>query len=71
MGGKEAVQYILALDPHAKVIVFSGYSDDPVLADYRKYGFYDTITKPFRFEELSVKIENALQAGSVFKHPVL
>ncbi len=66
MGGKEAVQYILALDPHAKVIVFSGYSDDPVLADYRKYGFYDTITKPFRFEELSVKIENALQASSAF-----
>ncbi|NLW56313.1 MAG: response regulator, partial [Firmicutes bacterium] len=64
MGGKEAGQYILALDPSAKVIVFSGYSDDPVLADHRKYGFYDTITKPFRFEDLSVKIENALHPSA-------
>lgn len=64
MGGKEAVQHILALDPNAKVVVFSGYSDDSVLADYRKYGFYDMITKPFRLEELSVKIENALNFSS-------
>ena len=33
MGGREAVGQILALDPGARVIVSSGYSQDPVIAD--------------------------------------
>ena len=53
MGGKDAVKGILEEDPDAKVIVFSGYSNDPVLANYREYGFSGVISKPFSIEEFS------------------
>ena len=60
MGGKEAAQQILAMDPNAKIIVFSGYSNDPVLAKHAKYGFCDVVTKPFSLEELHEKIVRVL-----------
>ncbi len=39
MGGKDAVKEMLAFDPCAKVIVSSGYSNDPIMTDCQKYGF--------------------------------
>jgi CheY-like chemotaxis protein len=51
-GGKEAIGKLLSSDPNAKVIVISGYSDDPVLSDYRRYGFAGMLAKPFRAEAL-------------------
>ncbi len=53
MGGKKAVRKVLEIDPEAKVIVTSGYSNDPVLAEYKKYGFSGIITKPFKIKEIS------------------
>jgi len=52
MGGKDTVQELLKLDPQVKAIVTSGYSHDPIMADYRKYGFRDIIIKPFEIKEL-------------------
>jgi PAS domain S-box-containing protein len=52
MGGKEAAQEILAINPAAKLVVASGYSNDPVMAHYREYGFAATISKPFQIEDL-------------------
>jgi two-component system, cell cycle sensor histidine kinase and response regulator CckA len=51
-GGKETVRKLLAVDPAAKAIVVSGYSDDPVLANYQAYGFAAGLAKPYRLEEL-------------------
>jgi len=52
MGGKEAVKQLLAIDPKVKVIASSGYSIDPVMSDYKKYGFSGAIAKPYRIEDL-------------------
>ncbi len=60
IGGKEAVQDILAIDPNAKVIVASGYFNDPVMADYQKYGFLSAISKPFNLDELQEVITSVL-----------
>ena len=60
MGGKEAAGQILSMDPKAKIIVSSGYSNDPVLAEHVEYGFCDVITKPFSLEELHEKIVRVL-----------
>jgi PAS domain S-box-containing protein len=60
MGGKEAVQQILKIDPAAKVIVSSGYANDPVMAHYREYGFKASIAKPFRISELNKLINEVL-----------
>ena len=43
-----------------KAIVSSGYSDDSVLADPRKYGFKAFIEKPYRAQELREIIEKVL-----------
>ncbi|MGX9726696.1 MAG: hybrid sensor histidine kinase/response regulator [Candidatus Electronema sp. VV] len=52
MGGKEAAKLLLADDPDARLIVASGYSNDPVLAEYRNYGFRAAVAKPFNLQEL-------------------
>ncbi len=52
MGGKAAVEAVLKLNQDAIVIASSGYSNDPVMTDYTKYGFAAAIAKPFRFADL-------------------
>jgi len=60
MGGKEAVNSILAFAPEAKVLVSSGYSNDPILASYEEYGFCGVVTKPYQMLELSKVIGTVL-----------
>ena len=43
---------LLKIDPQVKAIVSSGYSDDPVRANFQTYGFTDVIAKPYRISEL-------------------
>ncbi len=61
MGGKEAVGKILAIDPDARVIVASGYSNDPVMAHYEKYGFIGSIAKPFELVDIAKALQAAIQ----------
>lgn len=60
MGGQEAAKRLLQVDPRAKIIVASGYSNDPVMAGYREYGFCAAVAKPFDLAELRKGIESAL-----------
>ncbi|MFZ5799742.1 MAG: PAS domain-containing hybrid sensor histidine kinase/response regulator [Thermodesulfobacteriota bacterium] len=53
MGGKETIGKLLELDPRAKVLVSSGYCNDPVMANFAEYGFVGVIPKPYQIENLS------------------
>ncbi len=53
MGGEDAVKEILAIDPDAKILVSSGYSNDPIIANYADYGFCGAIVKPYKMQELN------------------
>jgi PAS domain S-box-containing protein len=53
MGGKETVRRIKEQHPEAKVIVSSGYSNDPVLARATQFGFSGFIAKPYNLVDLS------------------
>lgn len=61
MGGHEATQEILIIDPQAKVIVSSGYATDPIMADYQAYGFRARLSKPYSFAELRKKVQEVQQ----------
>jgi len=60
MGGKEAIKKLLEIDPDVKAIVSSGYATDPIMADFKKYGFSAVVTKPYSFEELEKTLRNML-----------
>lgn len=53
MGGKEAIKKLIEIDPEVRAIVSSGYSNDPIMADFREYGFSSVVSKPYKIEELS------------------
>jgi CheY-like chemotaxis protein len=59
MGGKDAAKQILLIDANAKLIVSSGYSDDPVMANHRHYGFSALLPKPYTVSDLA-RVLNAL-----------
>jgi len=53
MGGKEAIRRLKELDSQVKAIVSSGYSYDPVMANFQEYGFSGVIPKPYVMEDLA------------------
>ncbi|MBN1535057.1 MAG: PAS domain S-box protein [Spirochaetes bacterium] len=63
MGGRDAVRMLLDMDPQLKAIVSSGYSGDPVIADYRRHGFMGAIHKPYVIEELSEMLGRVIGRG--------
>ena len=65
MGGREAIELLRLVDPHATAIVSSGYSDDFVMSDYRKYGFNGVIAKPYRADEMSEVLAKVLSRRRV------
>jgi len=60
MGGKKTITELLKIDPNAKAVVSSGYSNDPVLANYENFGFHAVATKPYKIEDLLTAIKQAL-----------
>ncbi len=63
MGGKEAIEEIIKIDPKAKVIVSSGYSNDPVMSNYKEYGFVEVLPKPYKFDELKEILKRVLKGA--------
>ncbi len=56
LGGVEFLKKLQEVDPEAKVIISSGYSTDPVMAQYKSHGFLDVIVKPYTVQDLDRKL---------------
>lgn len=63
MGGKEALERLLRLDRNVRAIVSSGYSNDPIMADYAKYGFSGVIPKPYNAVQLGEAVKRVLSGS--------
>jgi len=59
-GGKETLLLLRELDPHVKAIVSSGYSNDPIMAHYRQFGFCAVIRKPYDIHMLSAVVKRVV-----------
>jgi len=61
MGGLETAKAILEVDPAARLIVASGYSNNPVMANYRQHNFTAALAKPYRLNDISTVLEKVLR----------
>ena len=61
--GAEAIRKLREIDRGVKAIVSSGYSNDPVIKDFKKYGFSGVIAKPFDVDDMIRVIESVLADG--------
>jgi len=64
LGGKETMEKLLEIDPGVRAIVSSGYSNDPVMSDFRRYGFCAVLPKPFEIDDLQ-KILSKIMRGEI------
>jgi CheY-like chemotaxis protein len=60
MGGRDVIKTLLEIDQQTRAIVSSGYSNDPIMANFENYGFKGVIVKPYKFETLRDTIEQFL-----------
>jgi CheY-like chemotaxis protein len=60
MGGKQTIGHLLSIDPHVSAIATSGYSDDPVIQDYARYGFKDILVKPYHPEHMQKVLDGII-----------
>jgi CheY-like chemotaxis protein len=60
MGGCETLSHLRSIDPDVKAIISSGYANDPIMADFAKYGFRGVITKPYTLERLREVLQQVL-----------
>lgn len=60
MSGVETLRKVKTVDPTIKAVICSGYSNDLLLANYRKNGFDAILKKPFTMEQLSLTLHTLL-----------
>ncbi|MDO9034519.1 MAG: hybrid sensor histidine kinase/response regulator, partial [Methanoregula sp.] len=61
MGAQETMPKLVALDPAVKGIISSGYSTNPMIVDYRSFGYAAVVVKPYGFKELSEALDTAFK----------
>jgi len=64
MGGRTTIDAIRKIDPSVPAIVSSGYSNDPVLADFTNFGFQAMVPKPYDVKQLASTIRELLSKGA-------
>lgn len=61
LGGKETIKRLQAIDPEVRAIVSSGYSNDPVMANYAEHGFAGVVIKPYQIADLARTLDRVLR----------
>jgi len=59
MGGAETMAKLLEIDPAVKAIVATGYSNDPIISNFREHGFRSPLPKPFTLDQLKTALQDA------------
>src|SRR3990172_10986236 len=59
--GLRALQELLALLPHAKIIIVTGYGERAIALKAVELGAYDYFTKPANLDELKLLLKRACQ----------
>lgn len=65
INGAETLDHILQIDPNVRALVCSGYSNDQIVADFKKHGFCGMVTKPYAIEDISHAVHEMLKSGKV------
>ncbi len=60
LGGKETIRRLREINPEVIAFVSSGFSNDPIMANYKTYGFQGVITKPYSLIGLSTILHQHL-----------
>ncbi len=60
LGGEHVISQLREMQPGIKAIVSSGYSDNPVVSDYRSHGFSAFLNKPYRISALKDCLDGLL-----------
>jgi PAS domain S-box-containing protein len=63
MGGRETIAHLRLLNPQVVALLSSGYTNDPMLANYAQYGFRGVVAKPYTVKELQETLQRVLQEG--------
>jgi CheY-like chemotaxis protein len=61
LGGKETIELLRNVDPSVKAVVSSGYTNDPAVQDFSRYGFSERLTKPYNIGELKNLLEKLIK----------
>jgi len=65
LGGDEIIRKLLKIDPQVKAIVSSGYSNDPIMSNYKQYGFSGAIAKPYGIKGLGEILYKVINISSL------
>ncbi|MDF1535461.1 MAG: ATP-binding protein [bacterium] len=61
MGGRETMEKLRVIDPGVTAWVSSGYSGDPIMSEYGRYGFKAAVAKPYSSDDLKRVLEKVLE----------
>jgi len=61
MGGAETMVNLLEIDPDVKAIVATGYSNDPIMSNFREHGFRGALPKPFTLDQLRTALSEVIE----------
>lgn len=61
IGGREIAAAILAANPDARLVVTSGFFDQPLLGEYHQNGFRGALRKPYLIQDLQCAVQKALE----------